>query len=327
MRESRGPRGSSPGRRSYQPLRALWDPVGGEDRPPRRPRPERDVRRPTRLGRFVATYGWRAYAVPILTVVTLVVLWDAVRSSGTPDDVEPTAQVPVEVTEIVAEAPRADGTFPESLESGALPDGGPFTETGAREWRVLPGTTEQVGAGENRVFTYTVEVENGIDTTPYGGDAAFASMVDSTLADPRSWIGDRGLAFRRVDGGDPDFRISLTSQMTIREGCGYDIPLEGSCFNPSMDRVLLNEARWVRGAVAFQGDIGSYRQYLINHEVGHAIGLAQHEACTTGDGLAPIMMQQTFGTANDDIHRLDPDGAVPADGLRCRFNPWPYPRA
>ncbi|WP_371850681.1 DUF3152 domain-containing protein [Rhodococcus pyridinivorans] len=346
VRESRGPQGSSPtdpsptlpgssrsrgterpeaGRRSHQPLRAVWDPVGRPDRPPRRPRPERDVRKQTRVGRFVATYGWRAYAVPILAVVTLIVLWDAARGAGAEEPADQTDAS--EVTEIIVEAPQPEGTFPESLESGALPEGGPFTEVGAREWRVVPGTTGQVGAGQTRVFTYTVELEEGIDTTGYGGDAAFASMVDRTLADPRSWIGDEAVAFRRIDTGEPDFRISLTSQMTIREGCGYDIPLEGSCFNPSMERVFLNEARWVRGAVAFQGDIGSYRQYLVNHEVGHAIGLAQHDACTIDGGLAPIMMQQTFGTANDDIARLDPDGAVPADGLRCRFNPWPYPRA
>ena len=342
MRESRDPQDPSPtrtasspaqgvtgpaeaGRRSHQPLRAVWDPVGGSSRPPRRPRPERDVRKQTRVGRFVATYGWRAYAVPILAVVTLIVLWDAVRG-GAMGETPAETIVAGEVTDIVVEAPRAEGTFPETVESGALPDGGPFTEVGARQWRILPGTTEQVGAGGTRVFTYTVELENGIDTTGYGGDAAFATMVDRTLADPRSWIGDPALAFRRIDSGDPDFRISLTSQMTIREGCGYDIPLEGSCFNPSMERVFLNEARWVRGAVAFQGDIGSYRQYLVNHEVGHAIGLAQHDACTTDGGLAPIMMQQSFGTANDDIARLDPDGPIPADGLRCRFNPWPYPR-
>ncbi|MEU5843425.1 DUF3152 domain-containing protein [Rhodococcus sp. NPDC047139] len=310
-------------------MRAVWDPVGGSTRPPRRPRPERDVRKQTRVGRFVAAYGWRAYAVPILALVTLIVLWDAVRGGGGAEETAETTDTAVVGgdTDIVVEAPQPEGVFPESLASGALPDGGPFTEAGARRWRVLPGTTPQVGEGTAGVFTYTVEVEDGIDTTGYGGDMAFATMVDRTLADPRSWIGDPALAFRRVDTGDPDFRISLTSQMTIREGCGYDIPLEGSCFNPSMERVFINEARWVRGAIAFQGDIGSYRQYVLNHEVGHAIGLAQHDACITDGGLAPIMMQQTFGTANDDIARLDPDGPVPADGLQCRFNPWPYPRA
>jgi len=262
--------------------------------------------------------------VPILVATTVFVLWDAVRGGAGPAEEPDTAGG---VTGVVAEAPKADGEFPADLASGTLPEGGAFTERGAGTWRVLPGATEPVGAGAARTFTYTVEVEDGIDTAGYGGDDAFGSMVDRTLADPRSWTGNPDYAFRRVDQGEPDFRISLTSQMTIREGCGYDIPLEGSCFNPIIDRVLLNEARWVRGAVAFHGDIGSYRQYQINHEVGHAIGFAQHERCTVPDGLAPIMMQQTFGTHNDDIARLDPGGVVPPDGLRCRFNPWPYPRA
>ncbi|MGC5164284.1 DUF3152 domain-containing protein [Rhodococcus sp. DT1] len=308
-------------------MRAQWDPVGGDDpaREPRRPRPVREVRKQSRLGKFVATYGWRAYVVPVLVVVTVVVLWDAFRGTG--DDGAAEEQSMVDAGEIVAEAPRADGLFPADLASGTLPDGGPFTERGAQRWRVLPGTTARVGSEAARTFTYTVEVEDGIDTAGYGGDDAFGLLVDQTLADPRSWVGDPQFAFRRIDVGTPDFRISLTSQMTIREGCGYDIRLEGSCFNPSLGRVLLNEARWVRGAVAFQGDLGSYRQYLVNHEVGHAIGFAQHERCGVQDGLAPIMMQQTFGTNNDDIARLDPGGVVPADGLRCRFNPWPYPRA
>ncbi|MGU3582820.1 DUF3152 domain-containing protein, partial [Rhodococcus sp. C26F] len=119
------------------------------------------------MGRFVATYGWRAYAVPILAVVTLVVLWDAARGGGAEEPADPV--VASEVTEIIVEAPQPDGAFPESLESGALPDGGPFTQIGARQWRVLPGTTGQVGAGQTRVFTYTVELEGGIDTTGYGG--------------------------------------------------------------------------------------------------------------------------------------------------------------
>ena len=119
--------------------------------------------------------------------------------------------------------------------------------------------------------------------------------------------------------------------MTVREGCGYDIPLEASCYNPAYRPTAshgcsLNEARWVRGAVPFQGDIGSYRQYLINHEVGHAIGYQHHEPCGENGALAPVMMQQTFSTNNNDDARFDPESVKP-DGKTCSFNPWPYPIA
>ena len=163
------------------------------------------------------------------------------------------------------------------------------------------------------MFTYTVEVEDGIDTTTFGGDDGFARMVSETLANPKSWTHNPQFAFTRVDGrsGEPDFRVSLSSPMTVREGCGYDIPLEASCYNPAyadgQPRVFINEARWVRGAVPFQGDVGSYRQYLINHEVGHAIGYQRHEPCAANGELAPVMMQQTFSTNNNDAARFDPE--------------------
>ncbi|WP_206615188.1 DUF3152 domain-containing protein [Rhodococcus spongiicola] len=337
-----GLRGSDPGLLPdpHEPLRAQWDPTRRTSSRPRAPRPDRGVKKQSRLGRFVATYGWRAYAIPILVIVTVLVVVDAIRGGGESESAAPDAPglgelSHSEATGIIGVPPLADGNFAETIPSGALPDGGPFAVVGARTWHVVPGTTGQVGEGTERVFTYTVEIEDGVDTAGFGGDESFGRMVDQTLGNPKSWTNDPRWAFRRIDqsdpalapGGDgPDFRISLTSQMTIREACGYDIQLEVSCYNPGIGRVVLNEPRWVRGAIAFQGDIGSYRQYQINHEVGHAIGYQAHQPCESEGGLAPVMMQQTFGTANDDIAKLDPEGVVPMDGKVCRFNPWPYPR-
>ena len=196
-------------------------------------------------------------------------------------------------TAIIGAPPRGLTEFDANLPTGVLPDGGPFTEAGAKTWHIVPGTTPKVGQGTAKTFTYTVEVEDGVDTSSFGGDEGFARMVTETLGNPKSWTHNPQFAFQRIDAGTPDvkpdFRVSLTSPMTVREGCGYEIPLESSCYNPAYGpdaepRVFLNEARWVRGAVPFQGDIGSYRQYLINHEVGHAIGYTSHEPCDENGG-------------------------------------------
>ncbi|QBJ95294.1 DUF3152 domain-containing protein [Rhodococcus sp. ABRD24] len=324
----------------HEPLRALWDPTRRNIGRPRVPRPDRGVKKQSRLGRFVSMYGWRAYAIPVLVVVTLLVLVDAVRSVG---DTESTGSADPgfgvrsdsDGTDVIGVPPVADGNYAGTVPAGALPEGGPFTVAGAGTWHVVPGATGKIGEGTERVFRYTVEIEDGVDTAGFGGDESFGRMVDQTLGNPKSWTKDPRFAFQRIDqsdpalapgGAGPDFRISLTSQMTIRQACGYDIQLEVSCYNPGIDRVVLNEPRWVRGAIAFQGDIGSYRQYQINHEVGHAIGYQAHQPCETDGGLAPVMMQQSFGTANNDIAVLDPKGVVPMDGKVCRFNPWPYPR-
>jgi hypothetical protein len=170
--------------------------------------------------------------------------------------------------------------------------------------------------------TYTVEVEDGMDTTGFVGDAAIASVVEHTLADARGGTHDGRFAFRRIDTGTPTFRISLTSAATVRPdtACGYQVPLETSCFHATSGRVILNAARWVRGALSYQGDVGSYRPHMINHEVGHAIGL-DHQPCPADGALAPVLMQQTFGTANDQVAHLNPEGVVTPDGFTCRPNP------
>ncbi|MCV7105969.1 MULTISPECIES: DUF3152 domain-containing protein [Mycolicibacterium] len=327
-----------------EPLRAQRDPLAGDSG---RVRSNRDEHqhwpKQSWLGRFVSTYGWRAYALPVLVVITVMVIYQTITGTTTP---APTAQETVEGpptigaggTAIVGAPPKGLTEFDANLPTGILPEGGPFTQAGNRTWRVVPGGTPQVGQGTAKVFRYTVEIEDGVDATTFGGDDAFARMVEQTLANPKSWIHNPQFGFVRVDASapePPDFRVSLTSPMTIRDGCGYEIQLEASCYNPAFHpvpgspaepRVFINEARWVRGAVPFQGDIGSYRQYLLNHEIGHAIGYHQHSACEENGALAPVMMQQTFSTSNADLARFDPDSITP-DDKTCRFNPWPYPIA
>lgn len=313
-----------------RPLRAPWDPTESSRRRAVDGGSARGADRGSWIVRFVRTWGWRAYAIPVLAVLTVVVIVQAVTGAGTVDATDDenfgVREESSAATDVLG-APTGDGARRlVGDESARLPGGGPFAADGAREWHVVPGTAEQVGRGSEKVYTYTVEVENGIDTSGVGGDEAFARMVDATLADPRGWIHDERFGFRRIDEGNPDFRVSLTAAKTVREICGYEIELESSCFNPNFHRVVINDARWIRGAKTFRGDIGSYRQYVLNHEIGHAVGYAEHRPCHEDGALAPIMMQQTFGLRNKDIFKLDEQSRdVPDNEDTCRFNPWPYP--
>jgi hypothetical protein len=173
---------------------------------------------------------------------------------------------------------------------------------------VIPGSGPVVGSGA--LHRYTIEVENGVTGVDLG---QFATMVQAVLSDPRSWTGHgSGVSLQRVDSGPVDFHVTLTSVMTVRQLCGYDIPIETSCFAPSANnRVLMNVARWVRGDNAYPNNIDLYRTYMINHENGHALG-HQHSHQCLSNGLAPVMMQQTIGLKS-------------VTGQMCQDNVWPFP--
>ncbi len=267
-------------------------------------------------------------ALGALAVVLLVLTGFVLARTLLPVD-EPADGRPPPEDPVVREAPTggdlADAAVP-TVPTAELPAGGDFPVSGRGTWRVVPGTTPPVGQG--RPFTYTVEIEDGAVLPE--GDQAFAAAVDATLDDPRSWAGSGQIALRRIDaaGGVPDFRVSLTSQLTTRARCGYQIRYEASCWQSDLGRVLINGARWVRGAGAFEGQLGLYRQYAINHEVGHVLG-NPHVPCGANGALAPVMMQQSFGVSDDYLAQLTDSspqgGAIPRDGKVCRPNAWPFP--
>lgn len=271
---------------------------------------------------FVRRYGWRAYALPVLVVITIVALMTAgatakpntgTRPQHAASGAQQPAAPPVANGDInlKSDTPGA-GAQNTALPSDGLPAGPPYTMQGTGTFRVLPGHSAVIGTGT--LHRYTVEVENGIS----GIDLTqFATMVQTVLSDKRSWAGHGGVALQRVDSGHVDFHVTLTTAMTVRALCGYDIPIETSCFLPAgsgtpVNRVVINDARWVRGDPAYVGDLNAYRVYMINHEDGHALGHEHAHECLA-DGLAPVMMQQTIGLKS----------AV--TGKLCAANPWPYP--
>ena len=270
---------------------------------------------------FTRRYGWRAYALPILVIVTVLALMTAkdpsagerasTASNRTTLSHGPTAPPAASNSTIKSDSPS--NQVP--LSALALPPGAVYTQAGTGSYSVIKGTTPVVGhSASGKIWKYDIEVENGIAGIDL---AAFAHLVDTTLDDPRSWSG-HGVALQRVDSGTPDFRVSLTSSFTVRKWCGYTIKIETSCYASAgsvaglyVNRVVLNDARWVRGDPAYIGDLNAYRTYMVNHEDGHALGHMHAHNCLA-DGLAPAMMQQTIGLKT-------PDGKI------CAANPWPYP--
>jgi hypothetical protein len=267
---------------------------------------------------FSHRYGWRAYALPALVVLTVVALMTMTGAPAKEKNADATNRAPVTSPPPVASASMTlkqdtpKGNINRNvLKAAALPVGPAYPVRGDGTFRVLPGTSKVVGTG--KLYRYSIEVENGItgvDLTEY------QNLVVQTLSDPRSWSG-HGVALQRVDSGRIDFHISLTSAMTVRRLCGYTVPVETSCYasaggQSAVNRVVLNVARWVRGSTAYVGDLNAYRIYMINHEDGHALGHQHAHQCLPG-GLAPVMMQQTFGLRSA------------ATGQLCAANPWPYP--
>ncbi|MDQ5816388.1 MAG: DUF3152 domain-containing protein [Actinomycetota bacterium] len=173
----------------------------------------------------------------------------------------------------------------------------PLELNGKGTLQLVEGTSEVFGSGP--LHGFAVEVERGLPVDAQG----FADDAVAVLADERSWIGVDGISVQRVPVASASFRVTLAGPALTDELCA---PLETngiySCFNAG--RAVINFYRWMKGASAYGDDLASYRQYVINHEVGHAFGHG-HVDCLAAEAPAPIMMQQTKGVAP------------------CRPNPWP----
>jgi hypothetical protein len=265
--------------------------------------------RPGRLQRFAQRYGWRAYAVPLLTIATLAVLIDlAFLAPGTPASTSGATAT--------QQAPSSDGS-PSVLEPTATAEGDAdpsvppqvigeesYVEQGAGSLSVVDGTSAVLGTGPLQRFI--VEVEDGTDVD----GAAFAAAVEATLGDPRSWGNGGRMSFQRVGAAEAaadqfELRVSLVSPGSMETYCpGVGTGGYTSCRYG--DRAVINLARWATAVPHYDGDIATYRQYVVNHEVGHALGHG-HVDCPGPGQVAPVMLQQTL--------RLD----------GCVKNAWPFP--
>jgi hypothetical protein len=221
--------------------------------------------------------------------------------AGTPDiSTLPTTLGPTAVTS----GPPATSAKPSAKPSPSVKptfaQHGPGTFTYAKGSGPLFGT-----AGTLR--RYRVAVEKG---APLTADD-FAALVDATLGDKRSWIAGENVRLQRVAStASSDFTVYLATPYTTLDMClsgGVDVRIDGEPYTScrSGSKVVINLARFIDGIPNYGASLDIYRQYAINHEVGHALGHG-HELCPKKGGPAPVMQQQTL------------------DMLGCKANPWPY---
>lgn len=197
-----------------------------------------------------------------------------------------------------APAARPKGLDQDDLEAGLLSSTVKWRASG--DLRTVPGTTKAPGKG--KVLKIRVQVEKGVAVDP----EKFAGFVLATLNNRRSWTERGARRFARTDRASDAFTtVTLASPQT---SAGLCRPLQTfgklSCRNAN--RVILTSYRWVKAIPEYKDDRDGYRHYVVNHEVGHALGHG-HEYCAGKGKLAPLMMQQTKGL------------------LGCRPNPWPHP--
>jgi len=196
--------------------------------------------------------------------------------------------------------PGANSASRPTLSPSPGVSGGSATVRSTGQYAHAPGGTDRFGSGTLR--TYRVEVETGTEQ-----DApAFAAAVDATLADPRSWTARGGWSLQRVSTESADFAIRLATPGTVDKVCaGVGLDTGGYVSCRAGKFVMINRDRWLKAIPDYNGDVALYRQYVINHEVGHQLGYS-HQACPGPGRLAPVMHQQTLGLQG------------------CRPNAWPY---
>jgi hypothetical protein len=264
-------------------------------------------RRPARRSTSASTFARRRLlaGLVVTTVIGLLLwsVWPSAESSAPGRAIAGIAPAAVARldSDPTAAAEELDETSTVTPNAGTTPV--PVAGTGRVDAVALPAVAAPT-VSPRRSVRVGLQVERGA-----GVDIPeAATIISATLGDARGWQTHDKVRFRvvppeAVAAGDVDITIVLASPTLTDDLCA---PLRTrgkvSCFNGT--KVVLNVRRWMEGVPGYGTDLAAYRQYMVNHEVGHGL-YHGHVECPRAGAAAPIMLQQSKGL----------------DG--CRANPWP----
>ena len=136
-------------------------------------------------------------------------------------------------------------------------------------------------------YSYTIEKRGEIESSM----EVFGDIARQTLSDIRGWTLNLNVDFRRVSS-DEDFRLILASPREVDRAASA-CSAQWSC--RVGDQILINDERWRNTTSTWPESRRAYRSYVINHELGHWLGIRDIRECPRGGHDAPVMMQQSKG--------------------------------